>query len=134
EDGFVDDEGIGPDPDLGPAALPPNVFTSPGPAPAIYGNAFAAPLNITIAADDPSSMIYYTTDGTMPTTSSMNGATPVVGIALTSTLSLGYFASSADGTSMIASDDYSVNTTNQSKAGYLVQNVKLDGVSPVVYA
>ena len=115
-------------------SLPPNAFSSPGPPPAIYGNAFAAPLQITIAADDPSSTLYYTTDGTTPTLASTSGATPVTGIALSTTLGLNYFASNAGGMSAASYDSYAVNTANQTGAGYLVQNVKLDGVSPVVYA
>src|SRR5579872_4822083 len=93
-------------------SLPPNAFSSPGPPPAIYGNAFAAPLKITIAADDPSSTIYYTTDGTTPTLASTSGATPVTGISLATTLGLNYFASNAGGMSAASYDNYAVDTAN----------------------
>jgi hypothetical protein len=110
----------------------PNVFSSPGPRRHGMGYDFAKAVAVTLAADDPATVIYYTTDGTPPSHDSPHGTTPVTGIAMSSTATLAYFGSTAGGDSAPVSDAYDVSTSAQSVAGYHVTNVLLDGASPVV--
>ncbi|HEY3804907.1 MAG TPA: chitobiase/beta-hexosaminidase C-terminal domain-containing protein [Kofleriaceae bacterium] len=111
---------------------PPNVFSSPGPRLHAMGYDFPAAVTVTLAADDPTTVIYYTTDGTAPSHGSQHGTTPVKGIAMSSTTTLKYFGSGAGGDSDPVSDTYDVTTAAQSVAGYYVTNVLLDGTSPVI--
>src|SRR5262249_39869282 len=96
------------------------------------GYDFAKSVAVTLAADDPTTVIYYTTDGTAPSHDSQQGMTPVTGIAMSATATLAYFGSTATGDSDPVSDFYDVTTAAQSGAGYHVTNVLLDGTSPVV--
>ncbi len=111
---------------------PPNVFSSPGPRLHSMGYDFAEAVTVTLAADDPTTVIYYTTDGTPPSQSSKHGTTPVTGIAMSSSATLTYFGSDAGGDSAPVSDAYDVTSAAQSVAGYYVTSVLLDGASPVV--
>jgi hypothetical protein len=114
------------------AVPPPNVFSSPGPRLHSMGYDFAEAVTVTLAADDPTTVIYYTTDGTAPSLASQHGTTPVTGIAMSSTATLEYFGSGAGGESAPVSDTYDVTTDAQSVAGYYVRSVLLDGKSPVI--
>ncbi|HEX4450280.1 MAG TPA: chitobiase/beta-hexosaminidase C-terminal domain-containing protein [Kofleriaceae bacterium] len=111
---------------------PPTVFSSPGPRLHAMGYDFAEAVAVTLAADDPAAVIYYTTDGTTPSQSSKHGTTPVTGIAMSSTATLTYFGSATGGESATGSDTYDVTSAAQSVAGYYVTSVLLDGTSPVV--
>jgi len=91
----------------GGTGTPPKVFSSPGPAAALYGG-YPKSFTITLAADQPGTMIYYTLDGSTPDTSSSSSTTPVKGIT--------------------------ISATSTSNAGYLITSVTLDGTSPVVIA
>ena len=115
------------------ASVPlPEVFSSPGPRLHAMGYDFGEAVTVTLAADDPATVIYYTTDGTPPSASSKHGTTPVTGIAMASTTTLTYFGSNAGGDSALGSDAYDITTAAQSVAGYYVTSVLLDGKSPVV--
>jgi hypothetical protein len=111
---------------------PPNVFSSPGPRLHSMGYDFPAAVTVALAADDPTTVIYYTTDGTTPSHDSQHGMTPVTGIAMSSTTTLTYFGSGAGGDSAPVSDAYDVDAAAQSVAGYYVTSVLLDAASPVV--
>jgi|HubBroStandDraft_6_1064221.scaffolds.fasta_scaffold56264_4 hypothetical protein len=111
---------------------PPNVFSSPGPRDHAMGYDFGEAVTVTLAADDPTTIIYYTTDGTPPSHGSQHGITPVTGIAMSSNATLRYFGSGVGGDSAPISDAYYVATAAQSVAGYYVTSVVLDGASPVV--
>ncbi|MBA2542118.1 MAG: chitobiase/beta-hexosaminidase C-terminal domain-containing protein [Deltaproteobacteria bacterium] len=119
--------------DAGGDALP-RTFPSPGPAAALYNSSYPTPFSITLAADDPAATIYYTTDGSVPDTTSLRGPTPVTGIMVTSMLVVSYFAETTEGSGMTATETFRVATSSQNTAGYLVTNTKLDGTSPVVVA
>jgi hypothetical protein len=110
----------------------PNVFSSPGPRRHSMGYDFAKSVTVTLAADEPNTVIYFTTDGTPPTLDSQSGMTPVTGIAMSSTSTLAYFGAVADSDSTPVSDAYDVDTSAQGVAGYHVTNVLLDGSSPVI--
>ncbi len=119
-------------PTIDVASNAPHVYSSPGPRRHSMGYDFAKPVTVTIAADDPSTIIYYTTDGTTPTTSSTHGTTPVTNIMLATTSTLTYYGSTAMGDSAPTMDVYDITTAAQGVAGYLVTDVLLDGMSPVV--
>src|SRR5688572_28392209 len=80
-EGYDDDAGIG---------VPPRVYSSPGPAPDIWGG-YAKWFAITLAADQPGTTIYYTTDGSMPDTTSQSATTPVRGITISTTSMVRFF-------------------------------------------
>ena len=82
--GGSSDDG-GPDGAEGPDTDPPTSSASP-PA----GTYFSVPA-VTITADEPST-IYYTTDGTTPTTASPSGPAPLVVRGVTTDAPLRYFA------------------------------------------
>ncbi len=115
----------------------PRVFSSPGPAAMIYGG-YPKSFSITLAADEPGTTIYYTTDGSMPEAGSpttSNATTPVRGITISATSTVRYFGVSSGGPSMPVSEDFAISSTSpQTNAGYLVTNTTLDGTSPVVFA
>lgn len=125
--GFDD---IQPNPDAN--LPPPNVFSSPGPRRHSMGYDFAKAVTVTLAADDPTTAIYYTTDGTAPSHDSQHGMTPITGIAMSATSTLAYFGSTAAGDSPPVTEAYDVDSGAQGVAGYHVTNVLLDGASPVI--
>ncbi len=125
--GFDD---ITPTPDAAPPA--PNVFSSPGPRRHSMGYDFAKAVTVTLAADDPTTIIYHTADGSMPTESSAHAMTPVTGLSVSATANLAYFGSAAGVDSTPISDSYHVATSAQTVAGYHVTGILLDGMSPVV--
>ncbi len=110
----------------------PNVFSSPGPRRHSLGYDFAKAVTVTLAADDPTTIIYYTTDGTTPTLSSTHGTTPLTGVAIEATETLDYFGVTSSGQSAPVQDAYYVTTMAQGVAGYHVTDITLDGSSPVV--
>jgi Chitobiase/beta-hexosaminidase C-terminal domain len=110
----------------------PSVFSSPGPRRHSMGYDFASAVTVTLAADDPSTVIYFTTDGTAPTHSSSHAGTPVTSIAIAATSTLDYFGETSGGDSAQVSDAYDVSAAAQSVAGYEVTDILLDGTSPVV--
>ncbi|HEY1546677.1 MAG TPA: chitobiase/beta-hexosaminidase C-terminal domain-containing protein [Kofleriaceae bacterium] len=110
----------------------PNVFSSPGPRLHAMGYDFGEAVTVTLAADEPGTVIYYTTDGSTPSPSSKHGTTPVTGIAMSSTTTLTYFGSDGGSDSAPVADLYDVTTAAQDVAGYYVTSVLLDGMSPVV--
>ncbi len=114
-------------------ATSPHVFSSPGPAAAIYNSSYAEPFSITLAADDPATMIYYTTDGSVPGLASTHAMTPITGIQVSSSLVISYFGSNGSA-STIVTETFSVATSSQVAAGYMVTNTNLTGTSPVVFA
>lgn len=120
-------------PDSAPAVLP-IAATSPGPQPIAGGYAYAATIKVTIAADDPSAMIFYTTDGSLPSTTSMHAPTPVTGVTVSANTVISYYALTAAGQSPSAQDHFFIDTstTNRNLTGYIVDQVVLDGTSPVV--
>lgn len=127
---------IEPQEDAGQSAAP-RVFSSPGPAAMLYGG-YPKSFSITLAADEPGTTIYYTTDGSLPeegsaTTSS--AITPVRGITISATTTVRYFGVGSGEPSAPVSEVFAVSsTTPQTNAGYLVTNTTLDGTSPVVFA
>ncbi|HEY5921870.1 MAG TPA: chitobiase/beta-hexosaminidase C-terminal domain-containing protein [Kofleriaceae bacterium] len=127
---------IEPDSDAG-AGAPPRVFSSPGPAATLYGG-YPKSFAITLAADQPGTTIYYTTDGTPPdvdSTSTSSAATPIRGITISANSMVKYFGIYQGASSTPVTEDFSIDaTTAQTNAGYLVTSVTLDGTSPVVIA
>jgi hypothetical protein len=125
---------IEPVPDAG-QTKPPRVYSSPAPAAALY-EGYPKSFAITLAADGPGTMIYYTTDGSMPdetSTATSSALTPVRGITISATTTVRYFGVSSGGRGDITSDAYQISaTTPQQSAGYLVTNTTLDGTSPTV--
>lgn len=115
----------------------PSVFSSPGPAPDIYGG-YPKAFSITLASDTPGTTIYYTTDGSMPdmtSTATQSGVTPVTGITISATSMVRYFGVHEDDTSSETTETFSIDANSaQINAGYLVTNVTLDGTSPVIVA
>ena len=110
----------------------PAVFSSPGPAPAIYGG-YPKAFSITLAADKPGTTIYYTTDGSLPDMSSQSGVTPVAGITISASSMVRYFGIHDGEQNAVATEMFAIDASSaQSNAGYLVTNVTLDGTSPVV--
>ena len=65
-------------------ATPPTVTANPA------GGLYQAPQSVVLTASEPAT-IYYTTDGTTPTTASTSGSTPVT-VNVASSLTLNYFA------------------------------------------
>jgi hypothetical protein len=103
----------------------------------IYGG-YPKSFSITLAADEPGTTIYYTTDGSVPEAGSpntSNATTPVRGVTISATATVRYFGVSSGGLSMPASEDFAISSMSpQINAGYLVTNTTLDGTSPVVVA
>ncbi len=128
---------IEPETDAGSTGAPPRVFSSPGPAAMLYGG-YPKSFSITLAADEPGTTIYYTTDGSMPdetSTATSSSTTPIRGITISSTATVRYFGVSSGGKSGVTSEDFAISaTTPQTNAGYLVTGMTLDGSSPVVIA
>src|SRR6185503_14411929 len=90
----------------GDAALgtPPRVFSSPGPAWVMYGG-YPKAFSITLAADLPGTVIYYTTDGSMPDPASpatTSSTTPVGGITISATTMVKYFGDHNGARSQVA--------------------------------
>jgi len=56
------------------------------------GGTYSLPQSVTLAASSAPSTIFYTTDGSTPTTSSTNGPSPVSGIAINTNSTLQFFA------------------------------------------
>ena len=121
----------------GGAGTPPRVYSSPGPAAMIYGG-YPKSFAITLAADEPGTTIYYTTDGSMPdeaSTTTSSAATPISGITISASTTVRYFGVSSGGEGELTSESFAISaTTPQMNAGYLVTNVTLDGTSPTVVA
>lgn len=113
---------------------PPKVYASPGAAPMIWGG-FPKSFAITLAADLPGTMIYYTLDGSTPDLTSTSSVTPIKGITISATTTVKYFGVHGTGTSAVESETFTFDTASaMSNAGYLVTGVTLDGNSPVVIA
>jgi hypothetical protein len=119
-----------------PDLMPPALFSfgSPGVAPVFWMGNLARPHKVTLAADDPAARIYYTTDGTPATTSSQNALTPITGIMIAQTTTLRWFATSAAGMEPAHMEVYGMSTALQASAGYVVEDVALDGTSPTITA
>jgi hypothetical protein len=115
------------------AALPvPKTFGSSGIAPVFWTNNYARPFKLTLASDLPGARIYYTTDGSAPTTSSANGLTPVTGIQILQSSTVRYFATLGPAVEVEHSDAYGVSTALQTSAGYTNEDTSLDGVTPTL--
>ncbi len=83
---------------------PPTVSASP------VGGIYSSAQSVTLTASR-ASTIYYTKDGTTPTTSSPNGPSPVSGISITGNSTLKYFAKDSSGsTGSVASQTYTIIT------------------------
>jgi hypothetical protein len=125
------------EPEADAGGRPPRVYSSPGPAAMIYGG-YPKSFAITLAADEPGTTIYYTTDGSMPdetSTMTNSAVTPIPGITISTTTMVRYFGISTGGRGELTSESFSISaTTPQSNAGYLVTNATLDGTSPTVIA
>jgi hypothetical protein len=116
---------------------PPQVFSSPGPAAMLYGG-YPKAFSIALAADQPGTQIYYTTDGTPPDLTSpttANATTPVRGITISATATVQFFGVQDGAQATTTTEAFSIDAAMaQTNAGYLVTNVTLDGTSPVVIA
>lgn len=111
---------------------PPRAFSSPSPVDTIYAG-YAAPLEVTLAADDPAARIYYTVDDSVPTMSSPNGLTPLT-VTIATTTTLRFFADNAAGRSATTLETFIIATAAQSQAGSIVTGTVLAGNTPVVFA
>jgi hypothetical protein len=107
----------------------PRVFSSPGPAPTFFV-AWAIPIRVTLAADDPEATIYYSTDGVPPSMSSPHDTSPVE-VSVSSSVQLSYFGVTglAGGT---VTETFNIDTSNQNTYGYVVTGTTLNGAAPVV--
>ncbi len=119
------------------AAPKPAVTASPGPAPLLssmfqWCNAYPVDVPLVIAADDPTAMIYYTTDGSTPGTSSPHGTSPLAVVPTATSYKVSYFAATAGAQSAIATDSYTVATSCESTWGFVVSNVKLGAGKTVI--
>jgi hypothetical protein len=116
--------------DLG--ALPQS-WASPSTAPTDaslgWNGNYATNYRVTLAADDPGAEIYYTSDGSAPSRASLHAAAPALDIAATTRLR--WFAANLAGTEAPHDDQYGVDAANQSKAGFVLHDVSLDGQGPV---
>jgi hypothetical protein len=122
------DASTSPDSPQGPR---PRVWSSPGPASSYY-KGYPANVTVTLAADDPSTTIYYTTDGSPPDTSSPGSKTPATGIPLSSTTNtLRYVGVNAAGPGDPSTDNYAFDAAAADQAGFLVTEVTLDDQAPV---
>lgn len=120
--------------DDGGTGTAPRVYSSPGPAPDIWGG-YAKSFAITLAADQPGTTIYYTTDGSMPDMTSQSATTPVRGITVSTSSMVRFFGVASGAASMTTSEMFSIDSTSaQTNAGYLVTGTTLDGNTPVVFA
>lgn len=133
----IEPYGGGDDAGDGGMGTAPRVFSSPGPAATIYGG-YPKSFTITLAADQPGTTIYYTTDGSMPDMTSpatQSSTTPIKGITISATSTVKYFGVHNGAASAVQSETFSIDaTTAQTNAGYLITSVTLDGTSPVVIA
>ena len=129
------------DPDLDASGTAPKVYSSPSPltpmATMLWGG-YAKSFSITLAADQPGSTIYYTTDGSTPEIDSVTTSyadTPIRGITISASSMVKYFGVHEGASSAIVSEEFLIDPpTAQLNAGYLITNVTLDGTSPVVIA
>jgi Chitobiase/beta-hexosaminidase C-terminal domain len=121
-----------PPPDM--AKPPPHVTSSPGPAPALYNNAWAVPFTLTLAADDPAASVYYTTDGSTPTLASPHAVTPVTLSISAATTTVRYFGQGTGAASAITTEAFGVSAAQQTGAGYLVTLTRVASNSPIVVA
>jgi hypothetical protein len=116
--------------DLGPVA---RSWASPSTAPTDvslgWNGNYATNYRVTLAADDPAAMIYYTTDGAAPSMASLHALSPAIDVAATTRLR--WFAAGAAGPETAHDDTYGVDAANQSKAGFVVYDANLDGQGPV---
>src|SRR5581483_438042 len=95
---------------------------------------WSAPLHITLAADDPLTTIYYTTDGSTPTLTSAHALTPIIGLPISVTTTVTYFGINLAAQGVTTADVYDVDTSTQAVSRYMVTDTTLDGTSPVVVA
>jgi hypothetical protein len=119
--------------DLGPLA---RSWGSPSTAPTDvslgWNGNYATSYRVTLAADDPAALIYYTTDGTAPSLSSPHATMPVIDVGMTTQLR--WLAANAGGLEPPHDDVYGVDAANQPKAGFVAYDVSLDGQGPVATA
>lgn len=113
----------------GTCVAPTKSWISPLTYPASWG-AFAKGIDWTIASEAPAT-IRYTTDGSAPTSTSAGGASPVTFFIATTATTLTWIS---DTGAKEAPQTFGVkiDTTLQSKYGYVVEDLTLDGKSPVV--
>jgi hypothetical protein len=93
---------------------------------------YATAFKVTLAAEDPSATIYYTTDGTTPSLSSPSGLTPLPAFAVNATTRVRWFAVNAVGMEAEHDDTYGIDAANQSRAGYITQDTSFEGQGPVL--
>jgi hypothetical protein len=92
--------------------------------------AFVRAIDWTIASEAPST-IRYTTDGSAPTSTSVGGASPVTFPVSASGTDVKWL--SDDGaTEAVQTFRVMIDSTLQTKYGYVVEDLTLDGTSPVV--
>jgi hypothetical protein len=128
-------------PDLAPAADlaravdaagAPHSYGSPAVAPTdptlMWNGNWAAPFKLTLAADDATAQIYYTLDGSPPTLASAHGLTPILDLPINASTRVRWFAAGEPP----HDDSYGVDTTLQSKAGYLTMDTSFEGQGPVL--
>ena len=123
---------LAPPPDL--LGRGPTVYASPGAAPALWNGAWARALTVTLATEDPTATIYYTTDGSMPTLASAHALSPVSGINIDLSATVRAFSINASGRSLESQTTYPLDATLQAKAGYIATNTSLGPTGPVLVA
>jgi hypothetical protein len=120
--------------DAPPPAPPPHVTATPGPLGYMnmgFSFFYPGPVDVTIAADQPGTMIAYTTDGTAPIASSPGGPSPVTVTLMVGPTTLSYVATTTGG-SDTGGDVYHFDpATAKSNAGYVVTSAALDGAAPI---
>jgi hypothetical protein len=108
-------------------------YPSPGPAPRAWGDRFPAPFSVTLASDDYAAVIYYTTDGATPTTSSPHGPSPLTGINITNATTLKFFAVNSVGAEPVETVSYGgIDPGLQQGAAYIVFDSTFSGKGTTV--
>ncbi|TLX81574.1 MAG: DUF5011 domain-containing protein, partial [Thaumarchaeota archaeon] len=82
-------------------------FTGPLVSESPPGSAYTSAQSVTLAASIPST-IYYTKDGSVPTTSSTNGPSPVSGILINTDTTLKFFAKNGSNTGPVFTATYTI--------------------------
>jgi len=89
---------------------PPTVSASP------VSGTYTSAQSVTLTASEPST-IYYTTDGSTPTTSSTSGPSPISGISISTSTTLKYFAKDTAGNSgNVVSQSYTINISTKTSS------------------
>jgi hypothetical protein len=115
----------------GTCVAPTTSWLSPLTYPSTWTGSFAKAISWTMASESPST-IHYTLDGSAPGPTSTSGASPLTIFVATSATTIKWYADDGVKEPTVHSFVVGIDSALQSGYGYAVDNVKLDGTSPVV--